>query len=305
MTQIMKYAVLHFGYNHVAKFAAELSRAGRYSINLGDYMQTLAAREFLRASGVPDEQVITINRDDLAAYDGPPVFLIMNACFYRWSFPIPNSITPVFVGFQAGPAVLKQFVTYFRLHQPIGCRDEATRLICEELGVAAYTSGCLTSLLPHREFDRPEGALYIVHGSGAGAFPVESLLELPASQLREAKLVFQRMIVTQHPLSETGMKDAELCAAGLLEEYRNEAASVVTSLHHAATPCHALGIPVAICRRSDDSRFSFVRKYLPYFVAPDFRGLSGLNPSRSDALRVHVQAAARRAFELAHSGRKE
>lgn len=262
-------------------------------------MQTLAARQFLARRGVPAEDVISVNRDQLSEYDGEPVMLVMNACFYNWCFPIPPQVIPVFTGFQAGASVISRNATMLNGHGPIGCRDDATRDRLLHLGIEAYTTGCLTLTLPARTTLPVAGKPYLIHGAGAGAFPLDALQSFPRDLLAQAVMVFQRATCTRFPLSTDDMAGAETRAAALLKEYRDNASLVITSLHHAATPCHASGIPVIICRKTDDDRFSFLRNHLPYHVAPNFSGISADVQASGDILRNVVEAAATRAFDAA------
>ncbi|MDQ6438269.1 hypothetical protein RB623_29840 [Mesorhizobium sp. LHD-90] len=66
------------------------------------------------------------------------------------------------------------------------------------------------------------------------------------------------------------MRTAERVATGLLADYRRKASLVVTPLHHAASPCIAAGIPVIICRRAFDSRFTYLRQLLPVYTPENF-----------------------------------
>jgi hypothetical protein len=118
-----KFGVLSFGYQNFFAFEEKLQRFGAYDINLGDNAQSIAARDLLRELGIGDERIITVNRDTLARYAGPPCTLIMNAVFFQQSFPLPASIRPIFLGFQADEQVIKDNIALFKSHQPIGCRD--------------------------------------------------------------------------------------------------------------------------------------------------------------------------------------
>jgi hypothetical protein len=54
----------------------------------------------------------------------------------------------------------------------------------------------------------------------------------------------------------------------LLDRYAQTATLIVTSLHPAAAPCIAMGIPVVLCRTVADSRFSFLETRMPVHVRP-------------------------------------
>lgn len=296
----MKYGVLTFSYNNVVSFRDALGKRGYYSINLGDYMQTLAARNVYRALGIAEHDIIEIDRDSISSYSGDKVVLLMNGAFFRWSFPIPQNIVPVFVGFRTDRPILTQHLEFFRRHQPIGCRDVETTDLFRANGVEAFTSGCLTMTFQDRERQPAERRVFVIFGSGAGAFPAEALTYMPEEFARDTEFVFQRKVVHNHPLTAMDMRDAENHAKGLLEEYRGRASLVITPLHHAATPCLSSGIPVILCRKSDHGRFSYLRELVPVYTSPAFSQVDWLaGPIDLDTIRAALIKTTRLALEEA------
>jgi hypothetical protein len=182
----MKYGVLTFSYNNFTQHRNAHAAEGSYSINLGDYMQTLAVRQFYRSIGIPEEDVVAVDRDSILHYDGDPVLLPMNACFYRWCFPLPSAIRPIFIGFQAHESVIQEFRAYFKAHEPIGCRDHATTECFRKLDIAAVTTGCLTLTFPRRESAPDAPRVLVVCGAGPAHrgvhFPAKDRAHLPARQ---------------------------------------------------------------------------------------------------------------------------
>ncbi len=266
----MKYGVLVFSYSGSVVLDEQLKNNGHISINLGDYMQTLAVRNFYKKAGIADEDVVTVDRDTLSSYAGEPLVLIMNGCFFRRSFPLPDNITPVFIGFQAKEPIIVEFLDFFKRHEPIGCRDTTVEALFHKYGVKAYTTGCLTMTFDPRPSPPEREKIMLVYGSGVGDIPLEALQSMRPSMKRKVELVFQRKIIHSFPVSAQDMHDAENYASYLLNYYRDNASMVITPLHHAATPCMASGIPVSILRRKDDNRFSYLRSLLPVLTAPDF-----------------------------------
>jgi hypothetical protein len=266
---MVKFGVITFGYGASSSQNQKFKDKGLISINLGDYMQTLAVREAYRALGITDSDTIDIDRDNLPTYDGPLVKLVMNGCFYDWCFPLAKSVIPIFIGFQAKQEVIDNHIDEIRPYQPIGCRDEATAAELTRHGVQAYVSGCLTLTFPLRAKAPAKGKTFIVYGDGAGALPTEILRHIPSDRLATAELVHQRKIVHELPLSKLGRQHAEDHARRLLEDYSARANLVITPLHHAAAPCAAMGIPVVICRRAYSSRFSTLRHLLPFYEPKD------------------------------------
>ena len=122
------------------------------SNNLGDYIQKIAAKQFLK------EKTIEIDRDNLKNYFGEKIKLIINGWFMEKpdNWPPSNKIIPFFISFHINP-IIKSFilnkngVEYLKKHEPIGCRDLYTKLILEKKGIRAYFSGCLTLTLNRKK----------------------------------------------------------------------------------------------------------------------------------------------------------
>ena len=121
------------------------------SINIGDYIQSLAASQFLSSDPV------YINRDELGLYDGEGAKVIMNGWYtYKPSTCLPSkTVMPLFVSFHLNTEAKDSFFTtnniaLLKQYAPIGCRDEYTARILQEYGIVAYYSGCLTMTLGHR-----------------------------------------------------------------------------------------------------------------------------------------------------------
>lgn len=117
--------------------------------NLGDYVQTLAAKQFLPQSAIP------INREHLDEYRGEKVKMIMASWFMSEPnhFPYSEDIEPLFISSHYTERSLeealkrKESLDYFKKYQPIGCRDAYTVKVFEKYGIDAYFSGCLTLTL--------------------------------------------------------------------------------------------------------------------------------------------------------------
>ncbi|WP_412070411.1 polysaccharide pyruvyl transferase family protein [Rubrivirga sp. IMCC43871] len=250
----MKYGLLTYDEN-------------RKSFNVGDYIQSLAARQFLPQV---DEYV---NRESLGEYSGGPTKLIMNGWFtHNASGWVPSrDIEPKFVSFHvnntAAPLMLSpQGIAYLKQHQPIGCRDQFTVDLLQGVGVEAYFSGCLTLTLDNyrvsdaartddiyivdplygyttwnkvtyspRRFVRSvvDGKILTI---GRRRRHLEKLLD---PQLRE-----RAQWIEQEPPAQTYTDGEKFeMAEGLLNRYA-KAKLVITSRIHCALPCLALGTPV-------------------------------------------------------------
>lgn len=124
--------------------------------NIGDYVQALAASQFLPSiDGF-------INREELSNYDGDKCKLILNGWFMHHpeNWPPSDKINPLFVAFHLNESVKEKMLTesgikYLKQYEPIGCRDKYTATILNEVGISAYFSGCLTLTLGEK-YKRPD-----------------------------------------------------------------------------------------------------------------------------------------------------
>ena len=107
-----------------------------------------------------------------------------------------------------------------------------------------------------------------MYGSYAGTLPAEVIKHIPATLADVAEFVFHRAPAYEHPLPMAARRGLESYEWQLLRRFRDEATLVLTPLHHVAAPCIAMGIPVVICRRDNDPRFSLLADLTPIYT-PD------------------------------------
>lgn len=133
-------------------------------VNIGDYIQALAASQFYpHLDGF-------VERDELGLYEGEPCEMIMNGWYMAKpeNWPPSDRISPLFVALHINSKAREKMLTpesiaYLKQHEPIGCRDTYTRDMLVEKGVNAYFSGCMTLTLGrnfHSEED--DGKVYFV-----------------------------------------------------------------------------------------------------------------------------------------------
>lgn len=259
----MKFGALGFSYAGFAPFARSQQELGFYTANLGDMAQTIATRELYRSLGIAERDIVVIDRDRLPLYAGEPAALLMNGVFPGHSFPIPETITPVFIGFTTAAPVVRKQRDLLRRHAPIGCRDAATMTMLREHGIDAYVSGCVTMTLPRRSQAPAAERLFIVYGARAGELPSAVLRHIPPRLLDSAVLIDHRLPVGEFPLPPDSAGWIERYERHLLNRYRDEASLVLTPLLHVSSPCLAMGVPAIIARRDRDPRFSLIGDILP------------------------------------------
>jgi hypothetical protein len=141
-------------------------------INIGDYIQALAAKQFL-----PSVDVMLERETDLKDYHNNPVRMIMNGWYMNHpeNWPPSEQIKPLFVALHINKCGLPNFlnqksINYFKKHQPIGCRDTNSANLLHSKGVDAYFTGCLTLTLGYKYHSKKKnGKVYIVEPYSANA----------------------------------------------------------------------------------------------------------------------------------------
>lgn len=249
------------------KYGLLTYQEGKEKYNVGDYVQSLAARQFLPQTD------LFMNREKLKAHDGDPVNLIMNGWFthniHHW---IPSKqINPLFVSFHvnstAAPFMLTdKGIAYLKAQSPIGCRDKHTVKILKDKGIDAYFTGCLTLTLDNYKVDDSQRGddIYIV--DPFYNYPTtdklfispkhlaKGILKGDAFKLNKIQKQLKRVVdedllanakyVTQIlPIGKQTDEEKFAYAEECLKKYA-KAKLVITSRIHCALPCLAMGTPV-------------------------------------------------------------
>lgn len=266
----MKIGILTFGYQH---FNPSLP----FTANLGDNMQSIAVRRLLKKIKIPEASTVSINRDDLPNYSGPAAALIMNGVFYEHCFPLPPQVHPIFIGFCTRENVIIKNKEFFRQHAPIGCRDNSTAECFRTHGISAFVTGCLSMTIPERQTSVQANKVVVVLGGrsedGESNFPTEVFKNIPPEYFNEMKFVYQRMPITEYPISESSSIQVEAYASKLLNYYSTHAKLIITPLHHATAPCLGLGIPVILCRHEMKFSFDYLSELLPVYTPDNFNSI--------------------------------
>lgn len=234
--------------------------------NLGDYIQSLAAKQFLPQI---DQY---INREELNKYTGPKTKIILNGWFMHHpeNWPPSPKINPLFISFHINikhtEGILgKKRISYLKQYEPIGCRDLNTLELLKKKDIQAYLSSCLTLTLGNKYRHRENGDIYIVdalfkYPTRASVFKNFNslnkaiknrnifLLGKRNKQLREilgddivktAKKITHQINSDAYPTEDLRFELAEKT----LKCYE-KARLVITSRIHCALPCLAMGTPV-------------------------------------------------------------
>ena len=233
--------------------------------NVGDYIQSLAARQFLPQI---DQYV---NRERLDEYKGPKIKLIMNGWFMHHPehWPPSSDVLPLFVSFhltkRAAATVLDdEGVSYLKRFR-VGARDTSTLKKLQEKGIDSYFSNCLTLTLGKSYPHRPGTEVYFVDVLHKWHFigRRRRLLRKVFSDelIDSATRIEHRRSGSAYPTEESRFELADQ----YLRLYQN-AKLVVTSRLHCALPCLAMGTPVVFVdgwvRSKERNRFEGIRKML-------------------------------------------
>ena len=252
------------------------------SSNVGDYIQTLAslghvvrhqqlrfhgpaelvdlAEELRRRvrpelrldTGAADVTLVPVHRDASNRQAIPPdTWLLafgwyMQSVFGRYDFPFHPNLRPIFVSFHCNrPDMLTpEAIEYLRAHGPVGCRDWTTVDLLLSAGVPAFFSGCLTT-------------------TTGTVFPDVDPGERPGPDAPMVYVDVPTQDGADHMTQESDeVRDADLVAnlrnaIDLLETYRRDYATVVTSRLHCYLPGRSVGATVAFTpKNAADIRFN-------------------------------------------------
>lgn len=232
---------------------------GKNINNLGDHVQVLTVDYLYHQMGIPKEEIVYIDKDDLATYDGEPVVLPVSMPLIDYkehgiAGMFSKQITPVFLGLTLAKDILSdEEVEYYKKHEPVGCRDERTYNTLCGYGINAYLGGCMTVILPRREQNaEKQKKIFIID-------PTQGIKTYLPEEIR-------KNAVRDTHLFYGAMENPKQKAAARYRQYCEEGALVITSLLHCATPCMAMGIPVILAKDVVSYRFSWLEALLTIYT---------------------------------------
>jgi len=274
------------------KFGLFTYKDRNQKFNVGDYIQSLAARQYL-----PRVDTL-IERDSLSLLDvQEETAVIMNGWFTHEpeNWPPVEKLIPFFVSFHLNsshaPKILsrKENVEYLKKYSPIGCRDTGTVALLQEKGIDAYYSSCLTTTLDidYAKSDRGDEILIVdVLYKDDLLGQIKETPKRILSHLKSGKIfsIFKREKIIRSIIPKHIRKKASyvshsywnkdyneeerfILAENLLKRYA-KAKLVITSRIHCALPCLALGTPVifitggGLFRESEMSRLEGIIEHL-------------------------------------------
>ncbi|MGF7143656.1 hypothetical protein HNQ56_002083 [Anaerotaenia torta] len=257
-------------------------------LNIGDPIQTYAMKYLYSLMNVQEKDLIEVSRYHARDYEGEEVVLPFNAFNMIYNqfghpygtLPVSSKIIPVFISFHLHTRHFNEDILIdFMANQPIGCRDEETMKNMQNHGIQAYLTGCVTALLPRRDDECKGTKTFFVDVPGnLMEFIPKHLLE--GAEFVEHQIPFERTSDNETMAEDEYQRFYQL-GISQLQKYRDEAALVVTSRLHAASPCMAMGIPVILVADNFDGRFAWLDKFLPLYTPEQF-GKIDWNPTVVD-----------------------
>lgn len=257
---------------------------GKYLNNLGDHIQILAIDNLYANMGINKDELVYINMEDLATYNGARVKLPVAFPLLRYNENgiagmFSDKIEPVFIAFTVAKWFLeKEEVAYLKRYEPIGCRDEHTYQLLCKYEIDAYLNGCLTITLPQRQITPNQNKIYCID------IPEKLKDKLPI-KVRENAIFLSNIV-------DGPLDNATRFASHRYQEYQDNASLIITSLLHISTPCVAYGIPVILARDLISYRFSWLDKLLPIYSEDEY-GIIDWNP-----LSIYIEQIRKNVAEL-------
>ena len=245
-------------------------------INIGDYIQSLAALQFLPKNCAP----ILIDRDTMQYYHGPKLKLIINGWFRikEGNRFASEQISPFYVSFHINKekSVDIRMINHLKKYQPIGCRDYYTYTLLLKKGIKAYFSSCLTTTLDinyKNVISKREEIIFIDYIFGKYPKADKYIKNLKAYN-------FTNITYLSHNFfSNISHIERFEIAHNLLKKYA-KAKLVVTSRIHAALPCLALETPaILINKKYDYKRFDGLY---------DLLNTIGINSTNKFEIKINV-----------------
>lgn len=249
-----------------------------YTINLGNEIQSIAARRFLPKVdyNIEHHKIHEFSED-------VDVKTIMNAWYLNCpeAWPPSENIDPLLISmhFASNDFTQKAVITekskqYFENHGPVGCRDEYTMDFLNQNGIDAYFSGCLTLTLDSAGKYNPadEDNEYILLNCDSSSKLISYLKDKTDKKIYQINQDFAPSFKKAWPgmipktlYNHTSYWNSEeklFLAENMLRLYEN-ASCIITDRLHCALPALALKTPVMLFNsRAKQDRFNGLYKLL-------------------------------------------
>lgn len=216
------------------------------TINIGDDIQSIAAKRFLPENALP------VDREFISQFTYPEkVKTVVSGWFMHhtggyWDLKLPppqiswppsSVIDPFFISIHFTGSFFpmlfsEENIDYLKKHAPIGARDMFTLKQLEKRGIDCYFSGCLTLTLENN-FKERNNITYLVDLDQDAVEYIKSKITTPVIEITHGKSLLS-LLKEEHRIKY---------ADYILNLYR-KCKCVVTTRLHAAMPCLAFETPI-------------------------------------------------------------
>lgn len=209
------------------------------SQNIGDDIQTYAASKLVsNPIFIEREALHKITKNTPAIISG---WFMTNP----QNFPPSDALDPIFISFHGKPTIIhEKHYTYFKKHEPIGCRDYSTLKLFEAIGIKAYFSGCATLTLNASIKETERGDEIIIVDLLRKNYSADYRNTIKENLIpKEWKNKVSYFSHFDSSLPGKNVQERMQMVEKTLHRYA-KAKLVITSLIHCALPCIAMGTPV-------------------------------------------------------------
>ena len=228
--------------------------------NIGEGIISLSLEHIYRKMGIPEDEIVWVNHEDVATYDGEecifPIISFLQNIESVGNYS--NRLRPVFICYVTFAPFTGKEAVILKKYEPIGCRDAYTLLQCEKNGIKAYFNGCITATLPRSE--RPRNGQIVLSD-------VEpELLAFIPNELKEDA------VTVRHNDTVSSLSEYRKRAREVLELFA-ESPLCITSRLHCASPSIAFGTPVVFAKNRLSSRFSWIDRFYKIYAQQDYQSI--------------------------------
>lgn len=221
------------------------------TFNIGDYIQSLAALQYLPKKCKP----YFVDRDKIKFYKGPKIKLIMNGWnnLSEGNIIVSEQIEPIYVSYHLNNEknLNQNYLINIKKFSPIGCRDIKTRDNLIKFKINAYFSSCLTTTLDidYKINENKRTKEIILIDYRFGDYPDADKFILSLKEYNFSKVT---KLSHQYNMNLTHIQRFKIAKA-LLSKYAR-AKLIITTRLHGALPCLALNTPVIFINKKYDYR---------------------------------------------------
>ena len=250
----LKFANLNFE-GYVAN-----SDSKNVNINIGDFIEFIAIDQLYESMGIDLNNVVTIDFYHMDSYDGEEVILPIN---FRLMIDSPQwnivnwspKIIPVFIGVSlVSTKINDKCKCLLKKYEPIGCRDEATHNLMQQMGIQSYIGGCI-SLTIEKIFN--DGEIKDKHKIFFIDVPEKAKGNIPQSFRGSVEILHHEFYQNKSLWEDISCKEY---TRNRLLQYQNEAKLIVTSRFHGTISALSLGIPVIPILENYHDKFEIIEK---------------------------------------------